>query len=66
MKFFVVLVCLVALAAGRADPDPSIEFTRIHKFRDEDKCYDNEGKAQVCAGVVFEEEDHGKELEVFE
>lgn len=47
VMFLVVLAALLALAAGKADPDPSIEFTKIHKSRDEDKCYDNNGQAQV-------------------
>lgn len=43
--FFLYAILLIGVFA---DPDPTDEqFHRIPKNRDEDKCYDNSGRAQV-------------------
>ena len=44
-----LLVAAVALmcAGGHAEPDPALDWSRMSKLRDEDKCYDNNGRAQV-------------------
>lgn len=46
--FFYVGLLIIGVSA---DPDPTDEqFHKIPKNREEDKCYDNSGRAQVSGG----------------
>lgn len=48
-----LLLVAAAWCAACAEPDPAIEFNRIPNLRDEDKCYDSNGRPQVRERVHF-------------
>lgn len=54
MSGSLLLLCVGLLIGVFADPDPTDEqFHRIPKNRDEDKCYDDSGRAQVIEIKFF-------------
>ncbi|XP_001604560.2 laminin subunit gamma-1 [Nasonia vitripennis] len=48
MMLLRLLLLAAAWCVASAEPDPAIEFNRIPNLRDEDKCYDSNGRPQRC------------------
>lgn len=49
-----LMLIAISLVVVLADPEPSDElYSRFPKNREEDKCYDDNGKPQVCALFII-------------